>query len=102
MLPVSEAKSVVVWSTAKINNESHDQQTNDGDDLDGSEDKFGFTVDLDGENVQADDESDDESDPDCDTDVIRTLPVLDDDGGSRDFGTESNCRIVPVLFEEGK
>ena len=90
----------MLWSAAKINNESHDQETNDGDDLDGCEDELGFTIDLDGEDVQTDDESDDESDPRRNRDVLRALPILNDDGGGRDFDTESYCRSIPVLFEK--
>lgn len=92
----------MLWSTPKINDESHDQETNDSDDLDGCEDELSFTIDLDGEDVQANDESDDESDPRRNRDVLRALPILNDDGGGRDFGTESDCRSIPVLFEKVK
>ena len=69
---------------------------------DTGEDEFGFSINLDSEDIQADDESDDECDPNCHRDVVRTMPVLDDDGSSGDFSTESDCRIVPVLFREVK
>ena len=92
----------MLWSAAKINDESHDQETNDGNDLDGCEDELGFTIDLDGEDVQADDESDDESNPRRNRDVLCAWPILNDDRGGRDFGTESDCRVIPVLFEKAE
>lgn len=82
MLPVSESESVVFWSTAKINDESHDQKTNNCDDLHTGKNEFGFTIDGNGENVETDDENDNEGDPNSDADVIRAMPVSDDDRGS--------------------
>ena len=90
----------MVWSAAEINDECHDQQTDDGDDLDGREDELGFTVDLDGEDVQAEDDADDEGDPRRNSDVLRAWPILNDDGGGRNFGAEGDCRGIPVLFEQ--
>ena len=44
------------WSATQVNNEGQDQETNDGDDLDTSKDKLGFSINLDSEDVQADNE----------------------------------------------
>ena len=41
----------MIWSTTQIDDESHDQETNNRDDLNTSEDELGFSVDLDSENV---------------------------------------------------
>lgn len=84
-------------STAKINDECHDQETNDREDLDTCEDKFSFSVYLDGEDIQADNEDYDDGDPYSYADVLRTFPVLDDDSCGRDFGTEGNRGGIPVL-----
>ncbi len=51
MLPVSEAQTIVLWSTAKIHNEGHDQETNDGNDLHTGKDELCLTVYLDGEDI---------------------------------------------------
>lgn len=93
---------MVVWSTTQVNNEGHDQEANDGDDLDTRKNELGFSIDLNSEDIQADDQSNDQRDPDCNTDMVGALPVLDDDGGGRDFGTKCNCGVIPVLYEEGK
>lgn len=90
----------MVWSTTEINDESHDQKTDNRNDLNGGKDELGFTIDLYGEDVQADNEDDDKGNPDSNADVVRTLPVLDNDRGGGDFGTESDCRCIPVLLTE--
>ena len=99
MLPETETETVVRGSTAKINNESHDQKTNNCDDLDTGKDKFGFTIDGDGEDIEADDDDNNYGDPCCDTDIGCTVPVSDDNRGGRDFGTESDGRSIPVLLK---
>ena len=42
--PVPEADAVVVRSSTQIKNDTEDKQSGNGDDLDGSEDKFGFAI----------------------------------------------------------
>ena len=80
----------MIWSTTKINNESHYQKSDNGDDLDAGENKFGFTIDSNGEDVQADNQDDDEGDPGGDIDVISTAPELNHDGGSGDFRAQGD------------
>ena len=89
----------MLWSTAEIDNESHEQQTNHCDDFETGEDEFGFTVDLDGEDVQAEYEKDEEGNPYSHRNVVCAMPVLDDDRCCRDLGAEGDRRGVPVLFE---
>jgi hypothetical protein len=99
VLPIPKSKTVVVWSTTEINDESHDQETDDCDDLDTGEDEFGFTIDGNGEDVEADDEDNDDRDPYCDADVVCTWPVANNNRSGGDFGTEGDCRRIPVLFD---
>jgi len=99
VLPETETKTVVRGSTAKINNESHDQKTNNCDDLDTGKDKFGFTINGDGEDIEADDEDNNYGDPCCNTDIGCTVPVSDNNRGGRNFGTESDGRSIPVLLK---
>ena len=40
MFPVTETESVVVWSTAKVEHNTEDDQSGDRDDFDTREDKF--------------------------------------------------------------
>jgi hypothetical protein len=54
------------WPTTEINDEGHDEETNDGEDLDTCEDKFGLTVDGYGEDIQANNEHDDQGNPNGD------------------------------------
>ena len=79
MLPEAESQTVVLGSTAKIDDEGQEQEANNRYYLDTGEDEFGFTIDLDGEDIQADNHNDDYRDPGSNVDISGTLPVLDDD-----------------------
>jgi hypothetical protein len=98
VLPETETKTVVLWSTTEINNESHDQKTNNCDDLDTGKDKLGFTIDGNGEDIEADNDDNNYGDPCCDADIGCTVPVSDDNRSGRNFGTESDGGIIPVLL----
>ncbi len=78
IFPVTEATTVMIGPTTKIDNESHEKQADDSEDLDGCENELGFTVDGDSEDVKADDKHDDDGDPGGDIDAPRTLPILND------------------------
>jgi len=79
MFPEAESQTVVCWSTAKIDDESREQQANNRDYLDTGKDEFGLTIDLNGEDIQADNHEDDYGDPGSNVDVSGAVPVLDDD-----------------------
>jgi len=70
MLPVAETQTIVLWSTTEVNNECHDQQTNDGNDLYTGKNELRFTIDLNGEDIQADHDDDNDRDPYCNIDVL--------------------------------
>lgn len=72
----------MVWSTAEINDEGQKQKSDNRNNLDAGKDEFGFTVDLNGKDIQADNEYNDECDPNSDRDVISPRPVLNNDRGS--------------------
>lgn len=97
MFPVAKTETVAVRPTAKVDDERKDDETDDGDDLDTGETEFGFTIDGDREDVQADDENDNDRDPRGDVDTHSSMPELYDDGGGRDFSTEGDCRLIPIL-----
>ena len=69
---------MLAWDSAAVDDESQKEQTNNGDDLDGSEDEFGLTIDGDREDIQAEHQNDDERDPGCHVDVSSTFPELND------------------------
>jgi hypothetical protein len=60
VLPITEPKTVVVWTTAKINNEGQNQKSDYGDDLDAGKNELGFAIDLNGKDVQAEDQYNDD------------------------------------------
>ena len=97
ILPVSETKTVVGRPSAQIEDEGQKEQSHNGDDLDTSEDEFRFAVDLDGEDVETEDDDKNNGDPCADIDILGAVPELDDDGSGRDFGAEGNGRLVPIL-----
>jgi hypothetical protein len=97
VLPESETKTVMLWSTTEINNECHDQETNDSKDLDTGKNELSLTINGHGEDVQADNENDNDRNPCCDIDVLCTLPISNDDRSSGYFSAESDCGSIPVL-----
>ena len=81
MLPVPETKAVMLWSAAEVDNESHNQETNNSNDLDTGEDEFSLTIDGYSEDVEGEYEKNDESDPCGNVDMLGTWPVLNDSRG---------------------
>lgn len=102
VLPVVEAKTTLGRTSAKVNAECHDQETDNGDDLDRGEQEFGFTIDGDGEDIQAHNEHKDNGDPGSDVDVDSTGPVLDNDRRGGDFSAESDSARIPVVPADGE
>ena len=90
------------WVSAEIDNEGHEQETDNGDELDGCEDELGLAINGDCEDVQADDKHDDKGDPSCDVDVVGTVPELNDSRCGRDLCTECNGAGVPVVPADSK
>jgi hypothetical protein len=85
VLPVAKTATVVVRTSAEVNNEGHDQETDNGDDLDTGEDELGFSINGDGEDIQANDDDEDDGDPCSRTNLV--VPVPDQDSSSGKFGT---------------
>lgn len=76
--PIPETDGITGRPTSSIENNTHQNQTNDGDDLDQGEPKFHLSVDLDAEEVGR--AHADETDGDPYTIVDGRVPVVDDDG----------------------
>jgi hypothetical protein len=81
MLPVPEAKAVALWSTTNVDNECHDQETDNRNDLDTGEDEFSLTIDGYSKDVEGKHEKDDEGDPYGNADMLCALPVLNNGRG---------------------
>lgn len=88
----------MAWSTTEVDNECHDQETNNSDDLDTSKHEFGLAIDLNGEDIKADHKDDYDGNPYCNTDVLCSFPVIDNDRSGRNFGAERDGRSIPVLL----
>lgn len=101
-LPVVETKSAFVRSTAQIDDESKDQETNNGNDLDTGKDKLGFTIDRYCEDIQTEDENNDDRYPCRDVNIRSTRPEANDGGGSRNFSAEGDCGRVPIVPADSK
>jgi hypothetical protein len=82
----------VLGSSTEVDDESHNQKTNNSDNLDTSKYEFCFTVDSHRENIKANDKNDDNGDPCCDINVFCTFPELDNNSSSRDFSAERDRR----------
>ena len=50
----------MVWTTSKVNDEGQDQKSNNRNDLDARKDELGFSIYLDGKDVQADNDYNDD------------------------------------------
>jgi len=64
MMPVAETNGTS-WASAYIDEESKDDESHNGDDLEGGKSELGFTVYRHRENVENEDDDDDYGDPDC-------------------------------------
>jgi hypothetical protein len=78
----------MVWATSKIEDNGQDQKTDDGEDLDASKQELSLTVDLDGENVKADDTNQDDGNPNSRVDAVG--PEVDNESSGRNFDTKSD------------
>ena len=96
-MPVAKAQSVFCRPSAKVDDEGEDNEADYGENFDGGENKFGFTIDGDRKNVEGDNDDDDDGDPSGDIDAVGFVPELDHDGGGRNFSTQRYGAGVPVL-----
>jgi hypothetical protein len=88
---------IVFWTATKVNNECHNQKTNNCDNLHTGKYEFGFSVDGNCEDVEAYDNDNDDGYPRGDINISCSFPELDDDSSSTDLSAEGDGRIVPVL-----
>lgn len=100
VLPVAETDAVTGGTATEVDDERGDDQDDNGDDLDETEPKLGLTIVLDTEEVDAEYEDEENRDPSGRIDAC--VPVLDDDGGGRDFGWKSDAVRVPVRPAQGE
>ena len=91
----------MLGSSAEIDDDGKDKQANYSDKLDAGEDELGFTVDRDGEDVEANDNDDDEGDPCGHIGAGGALPELYDDGRGGDLGADRDSGKVPTLQGKG-
>jgi hypothetical protein len=96
-----EAEQLVLGPAAEVEDEGHDQQADDGQDLDGGEDELRLAVYPDREDVEADDEDDDDCDPEGD-EVVVFAPVRYHQAGGRYLGAQRDGARVPVVPADGE
>ncbi len=76
--PILEAQTLLSWNAANIDDEGEDEEADNCNDLDGSKNELGFTIDGHSEDVQGQDKHADDGNPCCNIDVSSTIPKLDD------------------------
>jgi hypothetical protein len=86
LFPISESKSVVIRSTAEEEHNTENYETEDRKNLDGTEYKLCFSKEGNGDDVEQKNNKQDNGDPNSDGYAFG--PVLNNDGGSGDFGGE--------------
>lgn len=62
-VPVAEADGIVAWAAAAHENNTENDETSNGDQLDTREPELGFTKDFDGDDVENQNDNQDEGDP---------------------------------------
>jgi hypothetical protein len=92
----------MVRCTTKHNDETSDQKTEYGNDLNRGEDELRFSIDVDSENVQEDNDDDDDTDPDSRVVFFFLIPIRDEDSGSRDFGAECDRTLIPIVVTDSE
>jgi len=95
LFPVAKPTEITVWSTTEPDNDTSQEKTENGNQLDRCETEFGLTVDGDGEDVQEEEEDNDNGNPDSLIDLLLCVPEADNDSGSRYFGAEGDGVLVP-------
>ena len=55
VIPIAKANAVVVWITSKVNDDTHQNETDEGDDLDAAEPELKFAENADSEKVDCED-----------------------------------------------
>ena len=93
MLPVSETDAVVVRSTAQIKYDTEDDETDDGDNLYGCEDKLRLAIHAGSEQVNHDDDNQEYGYPRCAVDCA--VPETDEDSCSAELGGENDRPVIP-------
>lgn len=83
--------------TTEVDNEGHDQKTDEGDDLDASENELCFSVDRDGEDVETDYKHNDEANLSSDIDTICAWPILNNNRGSTNLSTKCDSARISVI-----
>ncbi len=78
----------------------HSHETNDGDDLDNREDKFGFTITLYAKEVDCDDAKQEDRHPKSAGDG--RIPVVDRDGSRDNFQREHDKPLQSIIPTHGK
>jgi len=84
--PVPATDVFSIGSSSAIDNDSENDQTDDGDNLDDCEPEFSFTVSTGSSKVDGTGDDEADCDPNCRVDVFR--PVTDQDSGGVEFGRE--------------
>lgn len=95
VIPIAEAETVVGRGTTQIDNETKDDETNNGEDLDGGEPELAFTEGAGTQKVDDDDNDTGDGDPYGIVDLV--VPVVDEDGGGGQLSGEGDDPIVPVI-----
>lgn len=80
VVPVLGANVSLVAGTTTVDDNTEDDETNTGADLDDTEDEFDFSVAADSEDLDDDEGGQEDGNPHCHVDILS--PELDGDGGS--------------------
>jgi hypothetical protein len=93
--PVLETDLLAVGSTTGRDDDTEDDKTDDGQDLDGSEPELAFTVDTGTKEVDDDDDNETERDPE--SVVYRFVPEVNENGSGREFGRHDDDPVVLIV-----
>lgn len=80
-IPVSETNSIMFRISSKINDDTHQDQCDQGDDLDARKPELQFPEHANAEEVDKEDKGDEDDHPNAGIDLAATMPVLEDGAG---------------------
>lgn len=101
MLPVSETNVALVGgSGSTVDGDTGDDETDDGEHLDGGKEELGFAVSP--RSKQVDDNDDNEGDGDPDSVRVGGRPEVDQHGDGRDLGGQNDEPVVSVVEGESE
>lgn len=101
-IPVSETNPIVFRISSEINDDAHQDQCDQGDDLDAREPELQFPEHANAEEVNKEDEGDEDYHPYTGINLATTIPVLEDGAGGIDVVWGNDEVFHEIIVTKGE